>query len=219
MKGVYRLLDYFGKRFPDAVIETCSGGGGRYDLGMMHYGIQIWTSDHTDPYARTMIQASAIMGYPAATMSCHVSNPHGSLSSLDYRYKVACHGMLGYELNILNMSEEIKDVISSQIKEYKSFEHIIRLGDYYCLSHPAFSDYSAYYYASGSDEILLTVIEKAGCKAGQTKKLRIRAADPFRTYTDVRTGKNYSGEELRAGIKIDLSGEADSAKLCYFKAN
>jgi hypothetical protein len=116
------------------------------------------------------------------------------------------------------MSEEIKAVISSQIKEYKSFEHIIRLGDYYCLSHPAFSDYSAYYYASG-DEILLTVIEKAGCKAGQTRKLRIRAADPFRTYTDVRTGKNYSGEELRSGIKIDLSGEADSAKLCYFKAN
>lgn len=219
MKGVYRLLGWFNSRFPNAVIETCSGGGGRYDLGMMQYGIQIWTSDHTDPYARTMIQASAIMGYPAATMSCHVSNPHGSLSSLDYRYKVACHGMLGYELNILNMTDEIKDVISSQIKEYRSFEHITRLGDYYSLVHPANHDYSAYYYANGSEEILLTVIEKAGCKAGRTKKLRIKAADRSRTYTDVRTGKAYSGAELRSGITAILKGENDHAELYYFKAD
>ncbi len=218
MKGVYRLFDWFAARFPNAVIETCSGGGGRYDLGMMQYGIQIWTSDNTHPYDRTMIQASAMLGYPAATMSCHVSNPHGDLRSLDYRYKVAVGGMLGYELNILEMSEQVKQVISAQIKEYKSFEHIVRLGDHYSLAFPTKYPYSAYYYATpDGSELLLTVIEKAGCPKGKTKRLRLKAAHPGTTYIDLRTGKTYRAEELRAGIYVELVGEADSAHLYHFK--
>ena len=219
MKGVYRLLSYFEERFPNAVIETCSGGGGRYDLGMMQHGIQIWTSDNTNPYDRTRIQASAMIGYPAATMSCHVSDPHGDLRSLDYRYKVAVGGMLGYELNILKMSEEIKSIISKQIAEYRSFEHIIRLGDYRCLAFYTKYDYSAYYYVTPDrSEILLSVIEKNRCKKGSTKLLKIKDADSSAVYTDQRSGARYSGETLRRGIRIELSGEPDSATLLYLKS-
>lgn len=219
MKGVYRLLDWFVSRFPNAVIETCSGGGGRYDLGMMQYGIQIWASDNTNPYDRTRIQASELMAYPAATMSCHVSNPKGSLASLDYRYKVAVGGMLGYELNILEMSDEIKREITKQIAEYKSFEHVIRLGQYASLAHPTKYPYAAYYYTtSDAAEILLSVIEKADCKAGKTKRLKIKAADPQVTYQDMRTGQRYTGQALRDGIVIELTGEEYSAHLLYLKA-
>ena len=218
MKGVYRLFDWFAARFPNAIIETCSGGGGRYDLGMMQYGFQIWTSDNTDPYARTMIQASALMGYPAATMSCHVSNPHENMRSLDYRYKVAVGGMLGYELNILNMSDEVKKTIAAQIAQYKSFESVIREGEYYSLAHPTKYDYSAYYYTTpDASELLLTVIEKRGCYSGATKLLRLKAAKPDATYIDTLSGKAYSGEQLRGGIKVPLTGEADSAYLFHFK--
>ena len=218
MKGVYRLFDWFAARFPHAVIETCSGGGGRYDLGMMQYGIQIWTSDNTNPYDRTMIQASALLAYPAATMSCHVSNPHENLRSLDYRYKVAVGGMLGYELNILEMSEQVKKDIAAQIKEYKSFDHIIRLGDYYNLAFPTKYSYAAYYYAtSDASELLLTVIEKGDCARGKTKRLKIKAAVADAMYTDTRTGKTYGGEELRQGLYVDLTGEPDSAHLYHFK--
>ena len=216
MKGVYRLLDWFAARFPNAVIESCSGGGGRYDLGMMQYGIQIWTSDNTNPYDRTMIQASAMLAYPAATMSCHVSNPHGDLRSLDYRYKVAVGGMLGYELNILEMSDEVKQTIAAQIAEYRAFEHIVCLGDYYSLAFPTKYPYSAYYYATASAaELLLTVIEKDGCPKGSTKRLKLKKANPDATYVDLRTGKTYRGEELRAGIRVELSGERDQAHLYY----
>lgn len=218
MKGTYRLLDWFTKRFPNAVIETCSGGGGRYDLGMMQYGIQIWTSDNTHPYDRTMIQASAMLAYPAMTMSCHVSNPHENRRSLDYRYKVAVGGMLGYELNILNMSDQIKQDIAMQITQYRSFEHIIRTGDYYSLAFPTQYPYSAYYYAlSDASELLLTVIEKGECQKGATKRLKIKAADSNATYVDVFTNKKYSGEELRRGIIVPLSGEPDSAHLFHLK--
>ena len=218
MQGVYRLLDWFALRFPNAVIETCSGGGGRYDLGMMPYGIQIWTSDNTNPYDRTRIQASALVAYPAATMSCHVSNPKENLASLDYRYKVAVGGMLGYELNILNMSDEVKSIISKQIREYKTFEHVVRLGEYYSLASPEKHDYSAYCYISEEgDEILLTVIEKKGCQKGCTKRLKVKAANASALYTDARTGKTYSGASLKEGIVIDLTGEPNCAHLLHLK--
>ncbi len=220
MKGVYRLLTWFGERFPNAVIETCSGGGGRYDLGMMQYGIQIWTSDNTNPYCRTYIQSSAMIAYPAATMSCHVSDPHGSLESLDYRYKVAVGGMLGYELNILEMSEEIKADIAKQIAEYKTFEDIMRLGDYYNLASPVKYGYSSYYYTNADNSMLvLTVIEKDGCPAGETKLLKLKTADANATYTDTRTGNQYSGEELRRGLRVALEGKKDCAQLYIFKKN
>ena len=218
MKGVYRLLAWFRAHFPHAVIETCSGGGGRYDLGMMPYGFQIWTSDNTDPYARTRIQSAALTGYPAATMSCHVSDPHGSLHSLDYRYKVAVGGMLGYELNILNMSDKIKAAIASQIKDYKAFEHILRLGDYYNLASPFRHDYSAYYYASAdASELLLTVIEQANARPGKTKRLKLTRADEHAVYTDYFTGATYTGHDLRHGLTLPITGERDRAELLYLR--
>ena len=218
MKGVYKLLDWFGKRFPYAVIETCSGGGGRYDLGMMQYGIQIWTSDNTNPNDRTMIQSAAMMAYPATTMSCHVSNPHGDMKSLDYRYKVALGGMLGYELNILEMSSEMRAEMKKQIAEYREFEHLMRLGDYYNLASPFKYDYSAYYYTNeDSSEIIFTLIERPDCKAGKSKLLKIKAADATATYTDVISGKKYSGEDLKRGLSLTLTGEKDSAQIMYFK--
>ena len=216
MKGVYRLFDWFAVRFPNAVIETCSGGGGRYDLGMMPYGIQIWTSDNTDPYHRTTIQASAMTAYPATTMSCHVSDPHGDMKSLDYRYKVALGGMLGYELNILEMSDAVKTEIAKQIAEYKTFDEVMRLGDYYPLASPHKYDYSAYYYTYG-DTVVMTVIEKADCKAGKTKLLKVKTADSNACYTDVRTGKTYAGAELQKGISVSLTGVRDTAHLFIFK--
>ena len=185
---------------------------------MMQYGIQIWTSDNTNPYDRTYIQASAMMGYPAATMSCHVSDPHGDLKSLDYRYKVALGGMLGYELNILKMSDEIKETIARQITEYKSFDSLARLGDYHSLALPTKYGYSAYYYINADrSEILLSVIEKKDCKKGSTKLLKIREAVADALYTDKRSGKQYSGETLRRGIAVELSGEPDSATLMYLQ--
>lgn len=218
MKGVYSLLQWFGEQYPNAVIETCSGGGGRYDLGMMCYGIQIWTSDNTNPYDRTMIQSSAMIAYPAATMSCHVSNPKNDMRSLDYRYKVAVEGMLGYEFNILNASEEIRSEMKRQVAEYKSFEHLMRLGDFYNLASPVDYPYSAYYFASPSeDEFLLSVIEKADCKQKQTKYLKIKQAKSGETYCDVRTGICYSGKDLKRGLQVVLTGQKDHAELFYFR--
>ncbi|MBQ4324716.1 MAG: GH36 C-terminal domain-containing protein, partial [Clostridia bacterium] len=109
--------------------------------------------------------------------------------------------------------------IAAQIKEYKSFEHVIREGDYYCLAFPTKdSPYSAYYYATkDGGELVLTVIERAGCPKGETKPLKLRAAKAGATYCDLRTGKTYTGACLKRGIKLPLTGEKDSACLLYLK--
>ena len=218
MKGVYSLLQWFREQYPNAVIETCSGGGGRYDLGMMPFGIQIWTSDNTNPHARQYIQSGAMLGYPAATMSCHVSNPKEDLQSLDYRYKVALAGILGYELNILKMSQEVKDSIKDQISFYRTVEHLMRKGDYTELVSPFFADYSAYYYISKErNELLLSLVESSQCKSGSTKKLRIKDALENETYIDTQTQHRYTGEELKNGIVLTLTGKEDSAQLLHLK--
>lgn len=216
MKGVYELLQWFKDQFPQAIIETCSGGGGRYDLGMMHYGFQIWTSDNTNPYSRLWMQRGSLIAYPAATMSCHVSNPGENLRSLDFRYKVAVGGMLGYELNILRMSEAIKAEMSREVGEYKSFEHLMRLGDYYSLVSPFEEDYAAYYYTDKArKEFLLSVVEKGQTVSRPTKPLKIREAKSDKTYVDLLTGSKYDGTELRAGLILALTGEKDTASLLH----
>lgn len=216
MLGVYDLLRWFTVEFPSAQIETCSGGGGRYDLGMMAFGFQIWASDNTWPYSRTWMQRSALLAYPAATMSCHVSNPGDDLRALDFRYKVAVGGMLGYELNVLRMSEEIKKEMARQVKEYKTFEHLVRLGDYRNLASPFLCPYSAYYYTDKENkEFLLSVIEKEGIPAGRTKPLKIREAKPGKTYVDMLSGSRYSGKELKDGLVLPLTGEKFTAALMH----
>ncbi len=218
MKGVYRLLKWFGERFPNALIETCAGGGGRYDLGMMAFGFQVWASDCTSPHGRIFIQNAALTGYPAATMSCHVSNPENNLMYLDYCYKVALGGMLGYELNILHMSDEIKKTFASQIAEYRQIEHLMRLGDYHNLASPLKYDYSAYYYVnSDNSELLLSVIKKHNVGPGKTKLLKLTRADASATYVDLYTDTEYTGEALRRGIAVPLTGESDTATARLFR--
>lgn len=220
MKGVYRLLGWLRERFPNAFIETCSGGGGRYDLGMMCYGMQIWTSDNTKPYSRMLIQSGAITAYPALTMSCHVSDPKGDKSSLDFRYKVALQGMLGYELNILEVSDEICAEIKRQIAEYRELEHIMREGDFFRLAYPEKEKYSAYYYATADrGEILLSIIEREDCRAGSTRLLKVREAIADAVYTDLFSNKRYTGRELREGLYLPLMGEGNTARLYMLVKN
>ncbi len=219
MKGVYSLLEWFRAEFPNAIIESCSGGGGRYDLGMMHYGFQIWASDNTNPYDRLWMQRSALLAYPAATMSCHVSNPGEDMRSLDYRYKVAIGGMLGYELNILRMTDPIKEEMARQVKEYKTFEHLVRLGDYYSIVSPFKDDFACYYYTDKArTEILFSLVEKRATKKRDTKPLKLKEAVPGKVYTDLLSGSKYTGEELRAGLVLPLTGEKDTATVMHLVA-
>ena len=133
MLGLYSLLERLLTAFPELLLEGCSGGGGRFDPGMLYYSPQIWTSDDTDPIERLMIQAGTSVVYPPSTMSAHVSaSPNhqtGRVNSLHTRGIVAMGGSFGYELDISTLSDEEKEEIARQVKEYRACAGIIRNGD------------------------------------------------------------------------------------------
>ena len=204
--GVYELFRRLRAMFPNAMIENCSGGGGRYDLGMMKYSTQIWTSDETTPINRTYIQYGSTLGYPVATMSCHVANHNSSIEDprkLNYGFRVAINGPLGYELNILIASDTAKATMREQIKEYREYEHLILRGDFYRLLSPFECGRYAYYFASeDSRELLLSYLQNYDDAKKTVYKLKISRALLGVTYRDTISGKTYTGEELRRGIEV-----------------
>ena len=52
MLGLYRIMETITSEFPEILFESCSGGGGRFDGGMLYYMPQTWASDDTDAIER-----------------------------------------------------------------------------------------------------------------------------------------------------------------------
>lgn len=215
--GVYELLRWFGKQFPNAMIETCSGGGGRYDLGMMKYGTMIWTSDNTWPDARIKIQYGSMMAYPASTMSCHVSN-HEVCEDAEchkFRFEVALGGALGYEMHLPKSSEALKGRIKEQIVTYRTYEDLILRGDYYSMLSPYETNYSAYYYTDEKKEKILVSFLQQRSEEPQEICLPIEVAKEGKVYVDECTGEMYTGEELQKGLLVQSAANDHHSKMWY----
>lgn len=225
MLGVYELYRWFIQTYPNMMLENCASGGGRYDLAMMSLSTQIWTSDNTTAHQRVYIQHGATMGYPAYVMSCHVSDPtHNSedyMRSLDYKFKVAVGGMLGYELDILKMPCEVKEEMARQIAFYRSVEQIIKHGDRYRLIDPTANDFgiAAYYYTpeAGNDRIFMSFLQNKGDADETEYTLAVKVADENATYRDSVSGKTYSGKELVGGVRVKADAKDEFGKLWLFE--
>lgn len=220
--GVYRLYYWFRENFPNAMIENCSGGGGRYDIAMMALSTQIWTSDNTDACARNRIQYASTFGYPATVMSCHVSDPgndENTFRRLKYKFDVALGGMLGYELNILNTRPDVLEEIKKQIVFYRSVEPVIKNGRLYRLISPFEneSEISAYYYAEGSDTLLLSFLQNRGTDENIELCLKIDAADEKAMYIDAVSGEQYKGVALKSGISVLTDKNDQYSRLWLLK--
>ncbi len=140
MLGLYRFLENLVSRYPHILLESCSGGGGRFDFGMLYYSPQIWCSDNTDAVERLKIQYGTTFGYPVSSIGSHVSatpnHQTGRITPLETRATVAMAGTFGYELDLSILNDEEKEIIKRQVKEYKEHYNLINRGDYYRLSSP-----------------------------------------------------------------------------------
>ena len=138
--GLYRVLEELTERFPKILFESCGGGGGRFDAGMLYYMPQIWGSDTTDAIERLSIQYGASFGYPISAMGTHVStvpnHQTGRVTPLSTRGCMAMAGTFGYELDIDKLTEEEKDEVKEQIEVFKKHYDLIQYGDYYRISSP-----------------------------------------------------------------------------------
>lgn len=215
MLGTYKLLSILKTRFP-VLFETCSGGGGRFDLGMLYYSPQIWTSDNTDPYARVYIQYGTSLAYPTSCISCHFTKGEctsGRKSSYDFRYRVAEFGSYGYELDLSEFSAEEKAVFKGYSEEYRKDEDLNLNGDLYRLISPESDKFCAYMKVSkGKNKAKLTFFELNATGLYETIVLRLRGLDPNRAYKNEETGEILHGSTLmNAGIRVgDLFGKKRS---------
>ena len=138
--GLYKILDGIIGRFPNVFFEGCASGGCRFDPAMLAYFPQLWTSDNTDAYSRSLIQYGTSICYPLSAMSNHVSvcpnHQSGRITPFGSRGDVAMLGAFGYELDVTKLSEEDRNKIERQITEYKETQDLILDGDLYRLGDP-----------------------------------------------------------------------------------
>lgn len=132
--GLYEVLGrIFGPK-PHVLLETCSSGGNRFDLGMLSYGPQIWSSDNTDPISRLEIQGGLSYLYPPSTMGAHVAGGASQQtlrqSPLSTRFNVAAFGVLGYEMDLANLTAIEKKEIEAQIFWYKAHRSTLQFGTF-----------------------------------------------------------------------------------------
>ena len=136
--GLYRVLEELLERYPHLLLEGCSGGGGRFDTGMLYYSPQIWCSDDTDAIERLQIQYGTSFAYPVNTMGAHVSavpnHQTGRVTPIATRACVAMAGTFGYELDVNKMTDEEKEAVKRQIQIFKEQYDLISYGDYYRLT-------------------------------------------------------------------------------------
>ncbi|MGN0906635.1 MAG: alpha-galactosidase, partial [Bullifex sp.] len=139
IKGLYSVFEYLNEKHPELLIEGCSGGGGRFDLGMLYYTPQSWLSDDTDAIERIDIEFGSSYIYPVSSFGSHVSavpnHQTHRMTPLFTRSSVAMIGSYGLELDPTKLSEDEKAVIRKEINEYKELCTIIKDGDFYRLMH------------------------------------------------------------------------------------
>lgn len=208
--GLYNFLEKLKKRYPDILIEGCSGGGGRFDAGMLYYTPQIWCSDNTDAINRLKIQYGTSFFYPLSTMGAHVSavpnHQTGRSVSLNTRGIVAMTGAFGYEMDPGKLSETQREEIKCQISTYKKLAPLISQGDYYRLSDPDQEDYVAWEIVSkDKTKVLLNVVYTDCYGNPEIFYVRLMGLDSQREYMDEETGRYFSGSVLmNVGINLPL---------------
>lgn len=201
--GVYDFLEKLTNRYPDILIEGCSGGGGRFDAGMMYYSPQIWCSDNTDAIERLRIQYGTSFCYPCAAVGAHVSAvPNGQTGrsvSMHTRGVVAAAGTFGYELDLNEITSEEMEEVRTQIQHFRSCWDLVLRGDYYRLSNPFRQEaFNAWMHVShDKSRALVGMVMGVGHANPIRPLLRLKGLDPNADYKV--NGEVYGGDQLMYG--------------------
>ena len=221
--GLYGLLERLITDFPHILFEGCSGGGGRFDAGMLYYSPQIWCSDNTDAHERTFIQYGTSFFYPISTVGSHVSavpnHQTGRITSLDTRGIVAMAGSFGYELDLSTLTEEEKETMKEQVKKYRQYQLLIHNGDYYRLTNPHNSRIAAWQWNDNTNGNVLVqgVVFRAVANMVRDK-IKLMGVDALAKYKLKGTGEIYSGMALMTGgILIPRTTGDDAAFELFFE--
>lgn len=218
--GLYEVMEDMLTCHPDLLLEGCSGGGGRFDAGMLYYAPQIWCSDNTDAIERLRIHYGTSFGYPMSSVSAHVSvcpnHQNGRVTPFKTRGICAMQGSFGYELDLSKLSEEDKAEARRQITVYNENWELFQSGSYYRLNSPMENhDYTAWSYVSkdqrkASLSVIYTDLH------GNPKPVRVKLKGLKKDASYDVDGTVYTGTALmRGGLLIPKpSCNYDSYMVC-----
>lgn len=205
--GLYEIIGRFTREFPHILFEGCSGGGGRFDPGILAYMPQIWSSDNSDAITRLRIQYGTSLAYPFSTMAAHVSavpnHQVGRVTPFRTRGDVAFTGAFGYELDLGALSADEKTEVKRQTAFYKKIRPLLLSGDLYRLKNPFESQEAAWMIvADDASEALVTHVTVLAEPNAPYRQLKLPGLDPQRIYR-VRLGET---ETLVAGGVLQHAG-------------
>ncbi|PZD96280.1 alpha-galactosidase [Paenibacillus sambharensis] len=201
MLGLYSVLERITSTFPDILFESCSGGGGRFDPGMLYYMPQTWTSDNTDAVSRLKIQYGTSLVYPVSAMGAHVSavpnHQVGRITPLETRGHVALSGNFGYELDLTKFSEKDNEIVKQQVELYKEIRHLVQFGDFYRLLSPFEGNDTAWMFISKDKrEAFAVYVSVLKEPYAPLSRFRLKGMDPGMNYRLDLDGEHYGGDEL-----------------------
>ncbi|MGN0315014.1 MAG: alpha-galactosidase [Fusicatenibacter sp.] len=221
--ALYEMQERLVTEFPDLLLENCSGGGARFDPGMLYYSPQIWCSDDTDAIERLRIQEGTAMIYPISAMGAHVSDcPNhtvGRTTPFATRGQVALAGTFGYELDITKISSEDRAQIPEQVAMYHKYQELMQKGDYYRIH--SWNDEKPYdcwmVAAKDGSEALVTYVQVLGQPNERSRIISLKGLLPDTDYRLEGTKEVYRGDELEnCGFLVrDVRGDFQS-RLYHF---
>lgn len=213
--ALYRLLDRLRAAHPGVAFESCSGGGGRIDLGIMARTDQVWTSDNTDPLDRLAIQHGFSQVHPARAMAAWVTDSpndqlNGRASSLRFRFVSSMAGVLGVGGDLTRWSDEELAEARTWVELYKEIRPVVQGGDLHRLRAPE-GGLSAVQYSRDGEVVVLAWLQ-AQHYGEPVAPVRLRGLDPAATYECLETGEVHRGAVLlHHGLRTGLRGDLDAA--------
>ena len=180
--GLYDVLGRIFRPRPQILLESCSSGGNRFDLGMLCFSPQIWSSDDTDPIERLSIQEGLSYLYPQSTFGAHVSAaPHSMTlrnTPLTTRGNVAFFGCLGYELDLKYLVPTEEKEVVAQIAFYKQHRQVFQFGAFHRLWAPE----GVAWQVSDGETVLAGLFHRLNHAAPGYEQLRLTGLDREQVY-------------------------------------
>ena len=216
VQGVYRVWSTLAARHPRVLWQSCSGGGGRVDYGMLRMVDQFWVSDNTEATARLGIQEGFSQFMPAITMESQVTHMGRPLLSLPFRFHVNMMGVLGISDDLLKWSEADLATGAEQIALYKAIRPIVQFGDQYRLLPAQGQDFTAVQYVSKDKmEGVLFVFRVHMPEPARMAPVYLRGLEPQARYAidgcnAVRSGAAW----MNLGLRLELgNGESTVRRI------
>jgi alpha-galactosidase len=225
VRSLYDIVDQLRARHPKLEIESCSGGGGRVDLGILSRVEEVWPSDNTEAFDRLQIQEGFSYSYTPKVMMdwvTDVPNMNGRSTPLEYRFLVAMSGALGVGANLNHWTPDEFALAQRMIAFYKTIRQTVQEGDLYRLASPRAGELTAneFVSADGRQAVLFAYLRSQQyrqaaptvCLRGLEEKAQYRVTAVNKKL--MGGDRTYSGAYLmNQGLDFDLKADYDATAV------